>query len=242
MLQKTNGIVLRSVKYGDTSLVTTIFTAQYGVQTYMVQGVRSTRAKQNRAGFFQPGVLLELVVYMQPQKNMQRIREYAASYLYTNLQEDVVRNSISMFSVEVLLRLLPEHAPLPALFDIVTGYFMALDKKSLREVANFPLYFMIQCSKVLGYDPERGTTETQSMQHDVAPAGTVQGAMPFISNEDTAMLNRLLAIDDLDALQAVEMNADTRLRLTDWYVSYLQQHTQHMGHIRSLTVLRAILH
>ena len=97
MLHKTNGIVLRSIKYGDSSLITTIFTAIFGVQTYIVQGVRSTKANQNKGGFFQPGMLLDLVVYQQPQKNMQRIREFRAAYIYTGLQEDVVKNSISMF-------------------------------------------------------------------------------------------------------------------------------------------------
>src|SRR4051812_44832359 len=115
MLQKTNGIVLRSVKYGDTSLVTTIFTAVSGVQTYMVKGVRTSKAGKNRAGSFQPGVLLEMVVYQQPHKNIQHIREFQAAYLYNSLHENVIKNSIGLFSAEVLLRLLPEHAPLPVL-------------------------------------------------------------------------------------------------------------------------------
>ena len=82
MLQKTNGIVLRSIKYGDSSLITTIFTSVSGVQTYIVQGVRSAKQGKNRAGTFQPGMLLDLVVYQQPQKNMQRIREFQPAYIY----------------------------------------------------------------------------------------------------------------------------------------------------------------
>ncbi len=230
MLHKTNGIVLRSIKYGDSSLITTIFTALLGTQTYMVQGVRSSKAKQNRAGFFQPGMLLELVTYQQPQKNMQRIREFQAAYIYTGLQEDVVKNSISIFSVELLLRLLPEQAPLPALFDMAYEYFIALDKMSLHQVANFPLFFIIQCSKILGYDLK----EAESDAHAAS-------AMP-INNDDAAVLNLLLAADNYADLEKITMNADTRLRLIDWYVAYLQKHTQHMGNLKSLSVLRAILH
>jgi DNA repair protein RecO (recombination protein O) len=41
MLHKTKGLVLRAVKYGETSLVVTMFTELFGVQSYMVNGVRT---------------------------------------------------------------------------------------------------------------------------------------------------------------------------------------------------------
>ncbi len=244
MLQKTNGIVLRSVKYGDSSLITTIFTSLYGVQTYMVQGVRTSKARQNRAGSFQPGILLELVVYQQPQKNMQRLREFQVAYIYSTLQENVVKNSIVLFSVELLLRLLPEHAPLPDLFNFVYEYFITLDKNPPHNVANFPLFFIIQCSRNLGYElKENYSKDTPhlnmqeggfSNQSPVTP--------PFISEEDAIILNSLLKAGDFENLKQIEMNAGIRMRLMDWYIAFLKLHTQHMGNIRSLSILQAILH
>ena len=44
-LHKTNGIVLRTVKYGETSLVVTLFTELFGVQSYLVNGVRVSSKK-----------------------------------------------------------------------------------------------------------------------------------------------------------------------------------------------------
>jgi DNA repair protein RecO (recombination protein O) len=244
MLHKTNAIILRSVKYGETSLVVTAFTDLYGVQTYMVQGVRTAKSRQNRAAFFQPGTLLELVVYHQPQKTMQRIREFQAAYIYNGLQEDVVKNSIVLFSVEVLLRLLPELGPLPSLFTLAYEYFIALDKMPLHTVANFPLFFIIECSRELGYTlkgqytpetPYLNSTDGGFTDHAPAePSG--------LSDDEARALSMLLQVTDTTALNHIEMNAGQRLRLIDWYVAYLQQHTQHMGNIRSLSVLRAILH
>ncbi len=243
MLHKTNGIVLRAVKYGESSLVTTIFTELYGVQTYMVQGVRSSKARQNRAGFFQPGTLLELVVYQQPQKNMQRIREFQAAYIYNGLQEDVVKNSIVLFSAELLLRLLPELGPLPALFRFSYDYFVALDNMPLHEVANFPLFFIIECSRELGYPLKGGySTETPypNLQEGDFTAHTPSESP--LNDEDARALSRLLQVNSLADLSRAELNSERRLRLIDWYVNYLQQHTQHMGNIRSLSILRTILH
>ncbi len=243
MLQKTNGIVLRSVKYGETSLVVTMFTEIYGVQTYMVRGVRAVKAKQNRAVFFQPGTLLDMVVYHQPQKTMQHIREFQAAHIYSGLQEDVVKNSIVLFSVELLLRLLPELGPLPSLFALTFEYFMALDKMSHHDVANFPLFFIMECSRELGY-PLKGSYTGETPYLNMTEGGFTDHAPAEsgISNEDAQVLSLLLQVTSIDTLQQVAMNAEMRLRLIDWYVGYLQQHTQHMGNIRSLSVLRAILH
>ena len=244
MLHKTDGIVLRSVKYGETSLVTTIFTSVFGVQTYMVQGVRSSKQSQNRAGSFQPGTLLDLVVYRQPNKNLQRIREFQAACIYNGMQEDVVKNSVVLFSVEVLLRLLPEDAPLPMLFDIANEYFITLDKVPVASAANFPLYFIIQCSRVMGYELKGQYSQATPYLNlreggftDVPPA-----TMSFINDGDAAVLNHMLEVNEYEVLAGIEMNAGMRFRLIDWYIAYLREHTQHMGSIRSLSVLRAVLH
>ena len=244
MLHKTNGLVLRSIKYGDSSIITTIFTDIYGIQTYIVQGVRSSKARTNRAGFFQPGMMLELVVYQQPQKNMQRIREFQPAYIYTTLQESVIKNSIVLFSVELLLRLLPEHAPMPVLFNFTNEYFTTLDKMVTEYVANLPLFFIIQCSRFLGYELKGDYTHETPHLNLQEGGFTAQApaSVPYTKDEDAIALNTFLREDDYEQLKHVEMNATMRFRLIDWYIAFLKQHTQHMGNIKSLAVLQTILH
>jgi DNA repair protein RecO (recombination protein O) len=219
-----------------------MFTSVFGVQSYMVQGVR--KSGKSRAGAFQPGSLLEMVVYHHSQKNLQRINQYQAAYIYTDLQEDVVKNSIVLFSVEVMLRLLPEQAPMPDLFDFALNYFIQLDKLPSRDVANFPLYFIVHCSKDLGFElkgsysketPYLDLEEGEFSEKPPASAG-------MISETDAMALNLILAACNYDQLREIRLNADTRLTLIDWYIAFLQLHTEHMGNIRSLSILRAILH
>ncbi len=49
MIHSTKGIVLRTVKYGETSVIVTIYTELFGAQSYLVNGVR-TSSKKGRAG------------------------------------------------------------------------------------------------------------------------------------------------------------------------------------------------
>jgi len=243
MLQTTNGIVLRSIKYGDTSLICNIFTRQLGVQTYLLQGVRSSKA-QNKAALFQPATLLEIVAYQKPQKNLQRLKEYRAAYLAANMQQEVVKNSIALFSAELLLKLLPEHAPLPDLFDFCFEYFVSLDKLPVQAVGNLPLFFASQISKQLGFDLiGHYSTATPHLNHEEGGFSEhTPREQSNVNDYDAKELELLRQVQSIDQLHTVVMSSASRFRLLEWYIAFLQRHTQHMGQLKSLAILKTILH
>jgi DNA repair protein RecO (recombination protein O) len=244
MLKKTRGIVLRSVKYGETSLVCAIFTEVFGVQSYMIKGVRGSKTKNNRAGLLQPTTLLDMVVYQKPGSNLQQVKELQHAYIYGDLQEQVVKNSVSLFSIEFLLRLLPEHAAMPELFQFAIDYFVTLDRMPVADVANFPVYFVIECSRLLGYEIRGGySTATPYLNSD---EGSFTAVIPTknsaLNEEDLQNLSAMLTTKNIHELKFIEMNAACRYRLLDWYIEFLHVHAQHLGTIKSLTVLQAVLH
>ena len=55
MLHKTNGIVLKVIKYSESSIISNIYTERFGLQTYIVNGVRSAKAK-GKAGLSTKGI------------------------------------------------------------------------------------------------------------------------------------------------------------------------------------------
>ncbi len=244
MLQTTQGIVLRSIKYGETSLIVSMFTRSFGRQSYMVQGVRSARARQQKAALLQPATLLDLVSYQKPQRSLLHLREYQLAHFYTSVQQDIVKNSIALFSVELLLRLLPEEAPLEDFFEFCFDYFVALDKGAGHEVANFPIYFALQITRFFGYDI-KGAYSAQTPYLNLEEGGFsnhVPAVPPFVHDHEAKAISQLLHRPVFSVQADVQLSADSRYRLLDWLVAYLQQHTQHLGEIRSLTVLRTILH
>ena len=99
MTHKTKGIVLRTIKYGETSVVVTIFTELFGVQAYLVNGVRGSGKSSARANHFQPGALLDMVVYHSDQKQMQRIKEFRWDFLFQQVLSDVIKNNIALYMV-----------------------------------------------------------------------------------------------------------------------------------------------
>ncbi len=245
MISTTQSIVLRATRYGDTSLISAQFTRTFGVQSFMVQGVRSVsgRGRSSRAGLLQPGMVLDITLYQKPGANLQRLKEFSPAIIYATVHEDILKNSVALFSVEVLLRLLPEAAPLPELFDFAKDYFQALDRAPGGAAANFPLYFALECSRYLGYELSGAFSETTPYLN-LAEGGF--SAHPpqegtRVTTEDAAALAQLMQLQHFEELGSVALNGESRQRLLEWFLDFLARHTDHMGTVRSLAVLHAIL-
>lgn len=246
MITATQSIVLRSIKYGETSLVSNQFTRVYGVQSYLVQGVRSpsARGRSSRAGLLQPTMLLDIVAYHKPQGSLQRLKEFSPAIIYQSIHEEVVKNSIALFSVELLLRLLPEAAPMPELFDFSKEYFEQLDRHAVSEVANYPVFFAMQCSRALGYELAGSWSEGAPYLNLIEGGFTADPPLAgtTVTAEDVGALARMLQVRHFEELAAIELNGAGRQRLLEWYLQFLQRHTEHMRPLKSLAVLQAILH
>ena len=116
MLIRTTGMVLHTTNYSETSVITKVFTRQLGVRSYILKGVRSTtgRAKVN---LLQPMSYLELVVYDNPKKQINFIKEIAPAQGQSAYETDPIVTSVRFFMAELLYKSLREDEPLPALFD-----------------------------------------------------------------------------------------------------------------------------
>lgn len=84
MTHKTKAIILRSIKYGEASLVVTAFTELFGIQTYLVNGVRATNKKNNNTACFQPSVILGMEVYHNELKKCIASRNMGL-HIYTKI-------------------------------------------------------------------------------------------------------------------------------------------------------------
>ena len=152
MTHRTKGIVLRTVKYGETSIITTVYTELFGVQSYIVKGVRkSSKTSAAKANYFQPAAMLQMEVYHNELKNLQFIKEYQWDYLYTHVLFDVVKNAAAQYIIELLQHSLKQPEANPELFYLIEGTLMQLDKGNDTLTANLPLYFTLHLTGDLGF-------------------------------------------------------------------------------------------
>jgi len=243
MTHKTKGIVLRTVKYGESSVVTTVYTELFGTQTYIVKGVRqSTKKASAKAIYFQPAAILDMVVYHNELKNLNFIKEYDWGFLYQQVLFDVVKNTVAMYVVEMLQHSLKEPEANPELFYLVQDTLLQLDAGSNALTANLPLYFSLHLAAELGFRIH-GEYTPQTSVLDLQEGQFVEDKPlhPYFLNSKLAQATfQLLSINFYNDLENLHFSRSTRQKLIKAYQNYIALHVHDFGEIKSLPILQEL--
>jgi DNA repair protein RecO (recombination protein O) len=244
MVHQTKGIVLRTVKYGETSIICSVFTELLGLQSYMVKGVRSAKARSRKANPLFSSSILDMVVYHQPLKNLQMIKEYQPAVLYQTIHEDVIKNGVALFAIEMVTQLLAAHDPQPELFTFTEQFLLSLDAGAHHEIANFPLYFLIQSGRISGYHISGHYSDLTPFSdvHEGRFSKSMSYFPPFIEGNDAALMSVLNDANSLESISAINMSGAERKRMLQHFLAFLQLHVPHFRELKSLPILSAILY
>ena len=243
MLYSTKGIVLRAVKYGDTSLIVSVYTALFGIQSYIVNGVRVEKKGGTKAGMFQPAAILDMVVYHQEQKNLHRIKEYKWGYIYRDIYTAIIKTTLVMYMMEMLQKCLKQPESNEELYIFVESSLIQLDNADELTAANYALHFTLALATFLGfriggrYSPRTPILDLQE--------GNFTGEKPthgyFLEGYLGEATDLLLNAETEDALRSIRLNRDLRRTLLQAYQSFYALHVPDFGQLRSLPVLQDIL-
>jgi DNA repair protein RecO (recombination protein O) len=245
MLHNTKGIVLRTVKYGETSVIVSIYTELFGIQSYLVNGVRkSGKRSSGSAASFQPAALLNLVVYHNELKQLQRIREFKWGYLYENIFFDVKKNAVGMYMVELLQKVFKQPEQNESLFQFIEDAFIHLDKADDAVVGNFALYFALHLAVFFGFRIEDNFHPATNPVLDLQE-GVFTSAHPthsyLIEGPLAEITSQLLKTMQPEELKQIKLNRTMRRQLLLAYADYYALHLPEFGRMLSLPVLQELL-
>jgi DNA repair protein RecO (recombination protein O) len=220
MIYKARGIVFRFTKFKETSIIVTIFTDVFGLQSYIVNGVRSKSAK-NKIALYQPLTLLNLVVYHRANANIERIKEISCLYPYQSLTSEVRKSTIAMFITELLNKTVKDESHAHDIFEFLSQSLISMD--SMREgYENFHLIFMLKLCRYLGFG--------------VYNLNEILGGR--LADAETGKLLEVLLRADYDTAIAIT-NAQRRV-LLELLLKFYAGHMENFGEIRSVQVLREV--
>ena len=243
-LHKTRGIVLRTVKYGETSMIVTIFTELFGIQSYLVNGVRTSSKKgTGKANMFQPAAILDMVVYHNELKQLNRIKEFRWAVIYHHILTDVPKNAVALFMVELLNKCLKQPESNPDLFQFVEDCFLYLDNSTGTVTANLPLFFALHLPVHFGFRIADNYSEEYHFL-DLQEGGftPIQPPHPhFLEEKQSAVTSQLLKVMQPEELEGIRLNHEFRRQLLHRFEIYYALHIQDFGTMKSLPVLREVL-
>jgi DNA repair protein RecO (recombination protein O) len=224
MLYKTRGIVLSHIKYKETSIIARIFTDAFGNQSYIVNGVRSANAR-TKIGLFQPLTLLDLVVYHNKKKEINRISELKPSFTFHSIPFNIKKMAIALFITELLGQTLKEEGEHENLFDFINDSIATLDMLG-ENYENFHIRFMLYLTHHLGIKPE----SAQMILHET-------GHSKSYNPEFKQKLDDLLGTN---YNQSVKLHKSERNEILNVLIHYYQMHFDAIKEFKSVQVLKEV--
>lgn len=150
MLAKTRGLVLKEIKYRDTSAICSLYTRDFGKISIILKGGRNP--KNRLSGLFITGNLLEVVLYRTGNRNLSPVREARIINSPMASEPDLDRFSTLYRIIDIVRNTTGSGEKSPRLFDALSQAIETLSWPCQNTDAVLAWFFMRLVS-ILGFEP-----------------------------------------------------------------------------------------
>lgn len=240
MDDKIQGIVLQSLRYGDSSLIVKVFTRNHGLKSYMVKGAFNRNAK-NRVALFQNLNMIQYVDVGNPKSaSLGYLKDAQLSMVYQSLPLEMNKSAILMYVSELLSKTLTEQECNEALYDFIARSLQWLDLVE-RDYANFPLFFTLELTRHLGFYPN--ANQVEGFCFDMMEGQFVHDypVHPYYFDVKDAFILSQMLDKSIDEVCHLPLNVAQRRELLDGLITFMRLHAPVMKGFHSHEVLKSVL-
>jgi len=151
MLRTTRGIVLRTLKYKDSSLIADIYSDIFGRCSVLLHVPKTGKAKV-KPMLFQPLAMLDLEMDVRPHTSIYKVKDAKVWTPYADIPFNPYKQAMLMFLSEFLVRALREEEQNLPLFEYLSYSLSFLDG-CVQGFSNFHIVFLLRLSRFLGIYP-----------------------------------------------------------------------------------------
>jgi len=241
MLQKTRGIVLHSIKYGETGTITTIYTEAFGRMSFIMQGIHGKKSSV-KANLLRQLSLLEMEVDFKQDRELQRVREVRNSLPFSSIPYEISKSTQALFISELLHKVLREEESRPEMFNFL---YHSIEMLDLIEdgIANYHLIFLLQLTRYLGFAPANNYSPSNQFFDMIA--GKFVSLPPdhpwFLKNTESSVLTKLFEMG-YHNLSEFKPAPGLRSAYLNIIIDYYGLHLGNKLNLKSLEILPLILH
>lgn len=223
MLHKTKGISLRYIRYKDSSIIAKIYTESFGLQGFVVNGVRSAKSKTS-LGLFQPLSLVDLVQYHDEKKDLHRLSEIKIAAPAQSIPFHPAKTAMALFASELVAKVVKEGQANATLFDLLWQWTTDLDS-AIQNFESEHIKLSWQLLSPLGIVPENW--------QELFPAALQPKGF---RSEDVAPFFESC----MDRESRPQVSNALKQWCLDMILLYMAQHFEGMGQVQSVEVLRTV--
>lgn len=233
MKYKSRAITLTYIKQGESSIISKIFTEKHGLQSFIIKGVRSKRAKK-KLGLFQPLQLVDINATLIPKKGLQYLAEITIIETISTDKINMNKNFLAIFIAEISSKVLQENEQNSGLFKFVWEIKQKLYNANTID-ENFALLFMLNLSKYLGFFPSTENINAPFFNLETGEfSGKAFNLNIYLTEEKTTMLKHLLLGKKINIPQ------ELKSELLKDIIQYFRLHHYNLSNITSHLIIESL--
>src|SRR5690554_2127709 len=150
MLVNTEGIVFNSIKYGESSQISMVYTKEFGLLSIISSS--SSKSKQKNRMYFQALSAISISIYHKNNSSLHRLKEVSFNSKYGFPSQDMSVNAIKFFIAEVLTSLIREEERNQNMYEFLAHKVAELNSEKINTTC-FHIDFLFDLSAFLGILP-----------------------------------------------------------------------------------------
>ncbi|MGY4690344.1 DNA repair protein RecO [Salibacterium sp. K-3] len=181
MLEKAEGIVLRTFAYGETNSILKLFTREAGRISVMARGAK--KPKSRLAAVSQPFVYASFLYYKST--GMKTLNQGDTIDSFRTIRSDIVRTAYASYLLELLDKLTEENEKNPYLFELLLQLLQRMNEEDDPEV--LIRIFEMKMTAQAGIKP---------VLEECVSCGNKEGTFHFSIKEAGFLCQRCFHLDD----------------------------------------------
>ena len=239
MFEKTNAIVIKSLKFGDSSLIVNCYCESFGLQTFILKGIlKSKKSKSPKKSLFEPLSIIEIIFSKKKGNNMGYIKEAKLKFPYMDIPFNIDKKNILFFLNEFLYEVLKEDKTKNInLFKYLYNALIWFD--SSKKISNFLIKFIFDLTKFLGFQPN---TENNKFSYFDLQNGCLTNTKPKGKFIQGKLKNTMILFlgTTFDKIILIKLNKIERIKLFNYALDYFKIHLQGFNKPKSISILNEI--
>ncbi len=146
---KTTGFVLRTLSYGESDLIVTFYSHDFGKFKGIAKGAK--RSKKRFANVFEPFSLTNIIFSRKNRDMLAFIESCDIIDHYDAIRQDLEKTLIASYFIDLTDHFSPEGKKNERLFELLQDFFMMLGRKKLVIAA--VRFFEMRLLKLTGFEP-----------------------------------------------------------------------------------------
>lgn len=233
---KTEAIILKGFKYGDSSKIITLFSEEIGKFTAIVKGVRSSKSKNG--GVFENMNLVNVIFKKYDNRDLQIISNADCLSSYSKLKDNLEKLLIAYKLLELTSRMMFEYDKSKEVFYLLKETMFNLDEAD----SNFEviyLLFQIKFAFLQGINPISDDSRNFVSNYFVRDNNGMNFNEVFLNkNYDLVILNLLNM--EMKNFNNIKMDKNDILRIQNAYDAHFMNCLGKYGLTKNVQIINEL--